>query len=245
MKNIYLQPKVAASYEQERLNSNYKRYKHYSEVRALLDCLVSGKKTEILEVGCGTGRITQELTKKGFSVTPTDVSPAMLAEFVKKKDLPKPILTKGSSLPFPKKSYQTIVSIRVIWHILDKERNKLLTELFRVSSKDIIADFTNQERVKNRIIKALTFIFTKIFPQNYKVYEETYFFDMKQLERFLVGKEAKIEKSIPLDTIIPVWLDLLPENFARRLYPFLFNLDRLAAKILPPTRYLLKISKHI
>ncbi len=58
MGNIYLNPKIASNYEEERLNTNYKRYKHYVEVKSLLELLAKEPKHKIIEVGCGTGRIT-------------------------------------------------------------------------------------------------------------------------------------------------------------------------------------------
>ena len=244
MKNNYLKENVAANYERERFNTNYKRYKHFAEVESLLEHLQNNNKPEIIEVGCGTGRITQELINRGFSVTPTDVSPAMLSEFAKKKGLPKPVLTKDSILPFPKNSYKAAVSLRVVWHILNKvEREKFIFELIRVTSGDIIVDFTNRDRVKNKFIRLIITIFTRAFPQGYGVYEDTYFFDIRDLGKFLEKKGLKIQKTIPMDTITPVWLNLLSEKAATNLFPIILKIDRLSAKIIPPTRYLLRISK--
>ena len=244
-KNVYSLPEIAASYDEHRLNTNYKRYKHFAEVKSLLDLLAKKKKHKILEVGCGTGRITQELVKKGYTVKPTDVSPAMISEYLKKKTLPKPVLTKDSLLPFPNNSYQTAVSIRVVWHILKKEeRERFIFELIRVASEGIVADFTNRKRIENRLIRMLTTLFTIIYPQGYKVHGETHFFDLKKLKRHFTSKGVIIQDSTPLDTIIPIWLNILPEKVANRLFPLVLGLDRLSAKVIPPTRYLLRISKN-
>ncbi|OGY24519.1 MAG: hypothetical protein A2Y57_01285 [Candidatus Woykebacteria bacterium RBG_13_40_7b] len=167
----------------------------------------------------------------------------MLSHYIKKEGLPKPILINGSSLPFPENSYPTIVSIRVLWHILKKrERSKLISELLRVSSQDIIADFTNQERLKNKLTGTLTSLLSFLFQQRYK--DQIYFFNLSEVERSLATKQAKIEKAVPLDTFIPIWLNILPERIAKKLYPTVFKLDKFLAKIIPPTRYLLKISKN-
>jgi ubiquinone/menaquinone biosynthesis C-methylase UbiE len=241
--NVYSQTEVATTYDTERLNTNYKRYKHYAEVRSLLE-LLSKPKHKVLEVGAGTGRVTNELIKRGFAVTPTDISAAMLTEFKKKKGLPSPILTKGSLLPFPSRSFPAVVSMRVIWHILDeKERNKFLEEAIRVSSKDVIIDLANISRSKNILVKTLVSLYTKFFPQGYNVYSETFFFNLKEFKKLQTDKGLKIEKSVPLDIIIPIWLNLLPENLAKAVFPTVFEIDKISAKIIPPTRYLLRISK--
>ncbi len=168
----------------------------------------------------------------------------MISEYLKKKNLPKPVLTKDSYLPFPNNSYQTALSMRVVWHILKKdEREKFIAELMRVASKDVITNFTNLKRMENRLIRMITSLFTRIYPQGYEVYRKTHFFDLKELNKRFTSRGAQIQEATPLDTIIPIWLNTFPEKVATKLFPFVLWLDKLAAKVIPPTRYLLRISK--
>lgn len=150
--NIYEDKKVARTFDRQQ-KSIYGQYKHKKEVNALL-AILGEPNGVVLELGAGTGRITEELVKRGYKVIPTDVSRAMLAEFKKKKALPKPILIKPGLLPFSDNQFDTIIAIRVIWHIQNKkEREKFLIEAIRVSKNSVIMDFAMKGMGLNFLFK--------------------------------------------------------------------------------------------
>ncbi|MFV1917770.1 MAG: methyltransferase domain-containing protein, partial [Patescibacteria group bacterium] len=225
--NLYSLPKIAEEYDQKRLGNNFGRYKHYAEIRSLFKLLLK-KKLKILEVGAGTGRITQELIKKGYKLYPLDISEAMLEQYKKKKGLPKALLLKNSQFPFKDSSFEVVLSVRVFWHINHrKERGKFLQEAARTTSKFVILDIVNRQRFLGKLLI------------NRQTYSTTLFEFKARVRKYGLN----IDSVIPLDVCLPVWLNLLPRRTSTKLFPLLYQLDLTLAKLIPPGRYLLKLSK--
>jgi len=104
---------------------------------------------KVLDVGCGTSTLTLEIAKHGFKTTGLDVSDLSLEHL---KNLATEMnlditLVQGfaENLPFPDKSFDTIVTCHTLEHVKDLE--KMITELRRVA-KDRIIILTPKE--KNR-----------------------------------------------------------------------------------------------
>ena len=141
---IYQDSRTAKTYDAEQ-KTIYGRLKHKIEINALLTLL--GKSDgKILELGAGSGRITSVLVKKGYTVTPTDISKEMLAVYQKKiaknNNLPTPLLVKSEQLPFKNNSFDSVIAMRVFWHITNAaKREKFFNEAVRVAKKYIIMDF--------------------------------------------------------------------------------------------------------
>jgi len=224
-KEPYILNQVATPYEEKRLGSNFTRYKHFAECQGVNFLLK--KPGKILEVGCGTGRITAELVRNGHQVVPLDPSEAMLKQYRKKKGLPKAIRAFGDKLPFKNGQFKTVLALRVIWHLPLKEGIKILSQMSRVSSQSVLLDIVNEKRILAKFLKT---------PNCYPVV----------LEEFLLlcqKKGLQIQTVIPLDVTLPIWLNLLPRKLAERCFPVLYKLDLALAKVIPPGRYLLKLKK--
>lgn len=227
-KNPYTLTKVAKEYEQKRLGTNFGRYKHFSELKSLFK-LLPKKNWKILEIGCGTGRITKELIKKGYKIIPIDNSAAMLNQYKQKAGLPKPQLADATKLPFKNNSFPLVFSLRVIWHLSRKDIDKMFSETARVSSNLVILDISNRKR------------WPKIYRHRYS---NDYFFTWKEFTNLCKKSNLKIEKRLPLDTLAPFWLNLLPARLATNLFPLIYKADLLLASFIPPGRYLVKLVKQ-
>lgn len=105
---------------------------------------------KILDAGCGPGRYTQILTKKGFKVISYDFSRNVLG--LVRKNLKAtcsidPILVQGDiqTLPFDDNQFDTVFMLDVLHHLQTKDmRMKAIKEAFRVSNKYIFLDVKNK-----------------------------------------------------------------------------------------------------
>jgi SAM-dependent methyltransferase len=100
-------------------------------VRRALDQLeIGGSDTRVLEVGCGRGRWLRFFAARGASATGVDLSPDAVARCVEQG------LTavRGSAerLPFPSESFDLVVSVTVLLHLLPDDQHRAVAEMQRV-----------------------------------------------------------------------------------------------------------------
>ena len=187
MDTLYKTKSVAETFDIQQ-RSIYGKLKHYWEVAMLLT-LLQDKEEDILELGSGTGRITKVLSDKGYKITPTDVSEEML-KVLREKVAQKPIHITSEKLPFKNGQFNTVLAMRVIWHIEnEKKREKFFSEAVRVAKNTIIMDFAIQDMGINSILK------------------RDYFYTEEEIVKLSKKCKLKIEKSY--------WLPL-----GRKLYLF-------------------------
>lgn len=225
-KQAYFLKSVSSTYEEKRMNHNFTLYKHYVECLSLIPLLKSNHK--IIEVGSGTGRITKELVNRGYKITPTDPSLNMLKEYYKKKNLPKATLAFGDNLPFKNKSFDCSLAIRVVWHFPQPKALSIVKEMTRVSTSYVIFDVVN----KKRFFKFL------ISPNTYAVNLDEF------IQTCTKEHSLQIEKIIPMDVSLHIWLNLFPKSLAKKCFPSLYKLDLAISKIIPAGRHLLKFRKE-
>src|SRR6266403_5057965 len=86
----------------------------------ILDLVVPARgKLDALDVGCGTGFLTFELTGRGHRVTGVDFAPAMIAE-ARRKAAERAIAVRleeadAEQLPFAPASFDLVVSRHLLW----------------------------------------------------------------------------------------------------------------------------------
>jgi len=104
------------------------------EERNLSDSIGNVKNKIVLDVGCGTGRITTKLLRKGAKVFGIDVSPEMLS---KAKEKTKKYGSKcefriasAYKIPYERNKFDLVVCNLVLSHL--KNLNKAMTEISRV-----------------------------------------------------------------------------------------------------------------
>ena len=82
----------------------------------------------ILEIGVGSGFVSNYLRNKGVSVITLDIA----------KDLKPDIVASVTDIPFADESFDTIICFEVLEHVLYDDFIKALSELFRISKSHVI-----------------------------------------------------------------------------------------------------------
>ena len=129
IKNTY--NKIAQAYHQKRLNpadSTWNDYLEKPAMEAMLKPLVKDKK--VLDLGCGTGILTNELVAWGAEAEGVDLSEEMIA--LAKENYPEIKFTTASSenLPYPENSFDLAASSLVMHYLEDLQPT--LVEIARV-----------------------------------------------------------------------------------------------------------------
>ena len=105
-----------------------------------------GENKNVLEIGCGTGIILNEVNKFTSLARGIDLSPGML-EKAKEKKLNVQV-ANATEIPFPDNSFDLVYSFKVLAHI--PEIKKVIEEAVRVAKDDgiLILEFYNPYSLK-------------------------------------------------------------------------------------------------
>jgi ubiquinone/menaquinone biosynthesis C-methylase UbiE len=101
----------------------------------------------ILDIPCGTGRLSLYLALKGFQVTGIDISQAMISMAQKKienypvKDKITLRVGDAEALSFPDSYFDIVVSLRLFGHLPTGNRLNILKEMCRVSKMFVITAY--------------------------------------------------------------------------------------------------------
>src|SRR5205823_3650210 len=71
----------------------------------------------VLDLGCGTGRLSRRLDARGFDVVALDSSPAMLE--AARTDSISAVLADAFDLPFADGTFDAVAALRVVFHYQD------------------------------------------------------------------------------------------------------------------------------
>jgi len=100
----------------------------------VFDMINSWENINILEVGCGTGRFSIEISKKGSIITALDPALSMLEKIKKKANIKddkiKLVCGSGYELPFKDNSFDGCICINVLSHLPNYE--EVFREIYRV-----------------------------------------------------------------------------------------------------------------
>jgi ubiquinone/menaquinone biosynthesis C-methylase UbiE len=144
-------------------------YRHFKSVRGRIFSFFETRQLEnafrlfrhnasILDMPCGTGRITVQLLNNGFRVVGGDISGAMVEVAQQKlqhyKNLIRFQLMDGTNIPYPDNTFDGAVCIRFMANIPLELQKTILKELVRVSAGPIIVGFSLTSRIlriRNRL----------------------------------------------------------------------------------------------
>ena len=118
-----------------------------------IDILNLVEQAKILDVGCGTGALTQALSERGFFVTGIDMARLMLA-YGTKRGLDCRYGNIIDGLDFSDKSFD-LITFAFVAHGLDSaKRRKLFLEAARLSrGKVLIHDYSSHRNIITDIIE--------------------------------------------------------------------------------------------
>lgn len=136
--------KLAGDYDENRFGNTYGRYIHQQEVNILAKILPATATNNILDLGCGTGRLMP------FANYGLDISPTMIE--VAQNKFPNKQFAVGNAAQNDLKSefFDTIFSFHVLMHQKHSETSAILGEAHRLLKKggQFIFDFPSDKRRK-------------------------------------------------------------------------------------------------
>lgn len=89
------------------------------------------KPTDVLDAGCGTGMVMDEMKRRGFKVRGIDCSPIAI-EFCQKRGLKDVSIGRIEQLSDPNQSYDLVTALDVIGPLTDEEVGQALDQFYRV-----------------------------------------------------------------------------------------------------------------
>lgn len=148
IKEEYKARDVARAYDGQRFSSLVGRTFDALEKRALRRTLAPIRaelpRASVLDLPCGTGRITELLLDMGFSVTGGDVSPAMIdvarERCARFGDVVSFRCLDLEKLDLPEASFDLVTCIRLFHHLDSPERARALRAIARVARRYVIVN---------------------------------------------------------------------------------------------------------
>jgi len=109
------------------------------------------KDKKILDVGCGTGRLSVRLDKMGAQITALDISPKILNILKIKNPKIKTVIADAEKLPFADNSFDIVVSAFLIVHLQNPKI--FFAEAYRVLKPEGKFILTNINQKKSPELK--------------------------------------------------------------------------------------------
>ncbi len=157
-KTSYQKDHTVEEYDKKRFKNIKGRLTNRLEIKLIeraLKRIGINPPASIIDVPCGTGRVTLHLLKKGFSVTGTDISSAMVEHTNKSiekefgENINKAKVEDAENLSFADNYFDAGVSLRLLGHVPPENRLKILRSLGRVCKKGLVLAYYNRYSLKN------------------------------------------------------------------------------------------------
>jgi ubiquinone/menaquinone biosynthesis C-methylase UbiE len=118
---IYFYEKDAEKYEEERFVNGRGKYQDRAQKDIVFNMINSWKNLDILEVGCGTGRFSIEISKRGSIIIALDSSLSMLKKLKKRVNIKdnkiELVFGSGHNLSFKDNSFDGLIEIKSLGSI--------------------------------------------------------------------------------------------------------------------------------
>ncbi|MHB0976434.1 MAG: class I SAM-dependent methyltransferase [Candidatus Aquicultorales bacterium] len=158
----YLGTDIAAEYDRKRFRSLKGRSTDWLEKRAIVKAVrLAGcaDGAEVLDLPCGTGRLSILFAEEGYRVTAGDISRAMLdiaeaktASFDISERLDFQVMD-AERLPFPDERFDAVVSLRLLGHVPPRIRMNMLKEFGRVSKGPVVVAYYHKHCLRGVLRK--------------------------------------------------------------------------------------------
>jgi len=152
-KKAYREESVADLYDKDRFTGCKGKLTHRREMAVMMKALgragISAP-ARILDIPCGTGRLSRYLALRGFRMLGLDISAQMIsrgrigAEQIDRQNIIEFIVGDGDALPFHDGEFDAVVSLRLFGHTPPATRKEILGELRRVVQKYLILAYYNK-----------------------------------------------------------------------------------------------------
>ncbi|MCL5029019.1 MAG: class I SAM-dependent methyltransferase [Bacteroidetes bacterium] len=144
-------------HEQLKYNRYYRKYQHLTRVgfdHAIKKVVGYIEFQTVLDVGCGSGFSLREFIRLGYDAKGTDISDWLIKHEL--NDLYKQgkvFCAPAEKLPFPDNSFDLVFCTDVLEHIPTKNVAAAISELVRVSKKNIFCTISLHSSSKNNVIE--------------------------------------------------------------------------------------------
>ncbi|MBI5191813.1 MAG: class I SAM-dependent methyltransferase [Nitrospirae bacterium] len=156
----YQADKVAKDYDAFRWSSASRRWSNKRKLLAIskaidLAASMGNAIHSAIDIPCGTGRIMPFLLSKNIKLTGSDISHEMMQ--VAQGKVRDSSLSNGfvrcdaEKLPFADGSFDSIFSIRFLFHLPTDVRRRALREMARISRRWVIVDYRHKYTMKYRL----------------------------------------------------------------------------------------------
>ena len=127
--------RIAVEYD-ERIPGSTALDDHFSATEIAFVLERVGKSDDVLDMGCGTGRLTLPMARQAGSVTGMDLTAGMMAEASRKAqaDGLDVRFQQGdmAAMPFPDDSFDVVVCMLALMHVPPEDRGRVFAEVRRV-----------------------------------------------------------------------------------------------------------------